>query len=45
MGLAPFCTELREWGNEKLELKEGRRDGCQVLIYIDMEISHCGNSR
>jgi hypothetical protein len=26
-------------------LKEGRRDGCQVLIYIDMEISHCGNSR
>jgi hypothetical protein len=33
-----FCSFLYwvNWVDEKLELKEGRRDGCQVLIYIDI---------
>jgi hypothetical protein len=35
MDLAPFCNGV-EWLDEKLELNEGRRDGCQVLIYIDV---------
>jgi hypothetical protein len=32
--LAPFCNGFNEWGNEKLVFK--RRDGYQVLIYIDI---------
>jgi hypothetical protein len=35
MDLAPFCAGVY-WVDEKLELKEGRRGECQVLIYIDV---------